>query len=772
MTSSPVDVRLAAAGSAAPGDSAFRRRLFYLLAVLALIYALFAGLRTVSDFDLGWQMATGRWIVQHHSVPSVDVLSYTASGQPWIYPVGAGIVFYAAYLLGGFAFISWIGAAACVATVLLLLRRSFAIGAALAIFAVPVIALRTTPRADMFTVVLFAAFLSLIWQQYCTGDAALWLLPLLMVAWVNLHLGFIAGLGLIAAYLVTELLEAIMSAAQRRAGLQRLRRAGPWLAATALATLVNPWGWGVYRAILLQQRVNGQHEYLIAEWTGLPLTWSAITNSISLRQTEGTLYLLLAFAVVAAAVALLRAQLGAAILLLGAGYVASRYVRMGALFACVVVVVGGPILAEVATRVIAWLRPARARPIAAGIAVALLAILVVLRCFDLASNRFYARGTSESTFGAGLSWWFPQRAAEFIESNNLPGEVFNTYNEGGFVAWRLGPQHRDTIDGRALVFGVQAIQRNTRLLQSSPDSPSWQEEAARYNINTILLPLGRFNGIELVHLQDFCHSTLWQPVYLDEISAVFVRRTAPQSGELLQRFAVNCATAPLPLPTAAKSGAGAFNAWSNAAAVLAALGRNSEALVATGNALDIFPGSSFVHWLRGNLLFTMGRADESEQEYLAAVSLQPGDVTLTALADSYRNRGRTPEAIDTMKRAAALSPKPYSVLLNLGYLYLRANQPDDALSAFDRAERSAPKNIRAADNGTFDFMLAQGRSVAWDKQGELARAISFQEQAAQIEPDAPEPWRRLARLYRREGRLDDANRAEDHAAAAQQKHGQ
>ncbi len=31
-------------------------------------------------------------------------------------------------------------------------------------------------------------------------------------------------------------------------------------------------------------------------------------------------------------------------------------------------------------------------------------------------------------------------------------EIFNTYDEGGYIAWRLGPNYRDYIDGRALPF--------------------------------------------------------------------------------------------------------------------------------------------------------------------------------------------------------------------------------------------------------------------------------------------------------------------------------
>jgi len=34
-----------------------------------------------------------RWLVKHHEIPSVDHFSYTAQGQPWIYPFGGGLLF-------------------------------------------------------------------------------------------------------------------------------------------------------------------------------------------------------------------------------------------------------------------------------------------------------------------------------------------------------------------------------------------------------------------------------------------------------------------------------------------------------------------------------------------------------------------------------------------------------------------------------------------------------------------------------------------------------
>ena len=165
------------------GDTRLERRLFLVLGSIALLYAFLAGLATVGDPDSGWHLATGRWVAQHHHVFSTDVFSYTVPGAPAIYPAGGGLILYGVYLLGGFTLLSWLSASACLGTVALLLRRGSAVTAAIAVVAVPFIAFRTAPRSELFAVVLFAAYVSLLWQNYQTGRAPLWLLPILMVVW-------------------------------------------------------------------------------------------------------------------------------------------------------------------------------------------------------------------------------------------------------------------------------------------------------------------------------------------------------------------------------------------------------------------------------------------------------------------------------------------------------------------------------------------------------------------------------------------------------------
>ncbi len=534
-----------------------------------------------------------------------------------------------------------------------------------------------------------------------------------------------------------------------------------WLL-TALATLIDPWGWRIYQALLRQEQAAGQQQLNIGEWSRVPITWTAFNSVFSLRETQGAIYLLLVIAVVAAVLALLRRRLGAALMLLAAIYPPVHHVRMGAVFACVVVVVGGPILTAAIAEFGSDIKQARMRVIVAWAAILLFAALASLRSFDLITNRHYFRAVDESTFGAGLGWWFPERAAEFIERENLPGEIFNTYDVGSYLTWKLGPQRRDYIDGRDTLFGVARMQRAGQLLQLSPDSETWRQEADRYNINTIILPLARFDGAQLVQLKGFCDSRDWRPVYMDEISAVFVRRK-PETESLIQRFPVDCATATLPLPPLDYSPAGSFNQSANAANLLAVLGRNSEALSATDSAMQVFPDSPVVHWLRGNIYYSMGSRSDAEAEYLATVSLEPSEVAWTALANLYQREGRIPETIHAWQRASKLSPRPDLVQMKLAQFYLHVREPKLTLQALDQVVHDAPADALASGGRSLRFDVAQGRAAAWNALGDLKQATAFQEEAVHLAPDEASAWASLAKLYQRQGRFEDQYRAEEQA---------
>ena len=249
---------------------------------------------------------------------------------------------------------------------------------------------------------------------------------------------------------------------------------------------------------------------------------------------------------------------------------------------------------------------------------------------------------------------------------------------------------------------------------------------------------------------------------MDEISAVFVRR-APENEPLIERFPLNCATAALPARPPGDNRAEAFNAWANAASVLQALGRNSEALAATIKGWLFCPTS-------------VPALDPRQPAVRGRSSRRVG----AGIPESHRARAQRrhlgsagtfvheawPEfaAADAMEHEARLSPRPYLRWNDLGYLYLQLNQPENAATAFNKAAASTPSALKAADNGFFEFKVAQGRAAAAEALGNSDRAIAYQEEAASLEPNVSAPWRRLAKMYERAGRSEDATRARQHAA--------
>src|SRR6185312_15094649 len=138
--------------------TSMQARILHYFTVLALaavlVYAFCAGFRTIGDFDFGWQIATGRYVAQHHQIPRSDLFSYSSSGAPWSYPVLAGLVFYWLFLLGGYAALSWLLAVAAVATLGLLLRHAGLATTLAALLAVPSIVFRENARAELFSTLL------------------------------------------------------------------------------------------------------------------------------------------------------------------------------------------------------------------------------------------------------------------------------------------------------------------------------------------------------------------------------------------------------------------------------------------------------------------------------------------------------------------------------------------------------------------------------------------------------------------------------------------
>ncbi len=744
------------------------------LIALALLYALLAGLKTVADYDLGWQLATGRYILQHHSIPSADVLSSTAHGNEWIYPPASGVLLYALWHLGGWAALSWLNALACVVTVALLLLGRGRLAALLAILAVPAISSGTEARSEVFTTIFFTASFLILWRHFRGERAPLWLLPVLMVFWVNCHTGFAAGLALLAGYFLLELLELPFNSA-RASALARLRHAAGWCVLTFLATLVNPWGYRMYVAQWRQNQAIQLYGSFIGWWAPVKVSLAVLQQAFEPRDPASANWWLFLIAAIAALTAIGRRRLGPAVLLAGAAWLSLVHLRFQVLFAILVVAIAGSLPAVIAaegdTASPGWLPSLRGFLARREFQFAVLvcaALLVGLRCYDLVSNRLYIVKGEVSLFGAGPSWLFPERAAEFLRREKIPGNLFNDFDLGGYLAWRLGPEYLDYVDARYIPFGMDVLLHKNHLMVSPPDSPDWDAEVAQRDINLVFFSLARYGQLQNAPLAAFCSSQKWKPIYLDEVSVLFLR-IRPENDLWLRRLALDCRTAPLTAPASTGSGSdrvSLYEFFANAGSVFYVLSRDAEAAAALDRADALFPGDPNLHLIRGQFFEATGHPADAEREYRTSLDLAPTDAAWLALGRLYGAQHRYIEAADCLERSAALSTHDYDRYRVLGQIYLLLNSPQQALDAFDLAERRSPFEKGAAVMAVeFHARLAEDRAHAWRMLGDLPRAIFFAEKSLDFTPENPARWILLADLYTLAGRPEDAARARQHASS-------
>jgi tetratricopeptide (TPR) repeat protein len=750
-----------------------------ILIVLVLLSALCAGLHTVADYDMGWQLATGRYVVQHHQIPRTDVLSFTSAGKPWIYPPFAGVLFYLTYCAFGYGGLSWFCALTCVGIVAYLVRRKDFGSVVLTLLAVQSIAARTAPRADLFSTVFFAFFLGELWAYHCESRSRLWLLPVLMLFWVNLHPGFIAGLAAIGAYLFIEVSDLLLGS-RRQAVILRLRRIWPWLVACGAAALLNPWGPRIFISSLTlsglaatgQGKINSNT--FIGEFKGVPLSSHLFYQLIDVRHMENGFTWLLLIALILAGIFLWKRELGAAVIVFITLYFGLAHARYIGIFVITVATLGGSVLRELfivdanssnaTTRKTASLICVPA-PIAVIVSVVFCAV-ALLHVVDFVSGRTYVVFSSDWRFGAGESSWLPDRAAAFIRREQLPGNIFEDYSLGGYAVWALGPQYPDFLDGRGDRLSPDLVVEQRTLYSESPDSQLWKGEADRWNLNVLLVATSGFRGLQKMDPFTFCRSSTWRPVYMDDVSLVFLRDTQ-QNRPWINRLQIDCGTQELNPPDAVPRSA-LYDFYLNSGALFFELHRDQESQRSLRNASALYPEDPNAHLLLASLFRRQRHYREAEQEYRASLALNENSGTRYSLGLLYAGEGRDAEALQAIERAANESTDPLDMYMALGKLQIVLNHPEPALTAFGKAEKSSPF-LNGGESLAPELYaeIAEGKSEAQKLLSNSNEAIAFQREAIRDTPSVASRWIKLADLYEATGQMHLAAEARTRAAELQ-----
>ena len=80
---------------------------YLLLLCFGIFICYFSTYKITGDDDVFWHMATGRYIIQTHNVPSTDIFGYMTQGQVWMpFEWGWDVLTYSVWSFSGYTGLS------------------------------------------------------------------------------------------------------------------------------------------------------------------------------------------------------------------------------------------------------------------------------------------------------------------------------------------------------------------------------------------------------------------------------------------------------------------------------------------------------------------------------------------------------------------------------------------------------------------------------------------------------------------------------------------
>jgi hypothetical protein len=440
------------------------------IAVGGVMFALTVA-KGVQDPDYFWHLTTGKLIAETGRVPSVDPFSFTWLGKPWtphewlsellIFRLVDGLGRIGALLVFGLfppAIFGLLAAAfARQGARVLSVALPFALGA---FTLIPYVTLR--PQAISW--LLLAGLIWFLLEARAEHPRRFLLLIPWFVLWANLHGLYVVGLGVVGTYLLFTL-----------AGRTAMSPARGWVlggvAGAIGASMLTPAG---PIGILYPLRYIEAGDWGLAniqEWQSpsfhepAHLAFLLLIVAVGLnggRRTPGWLVAL--------------SWVGIAM-----GLLALRNVPVAVVLSMPTLVLG----LEDRLRERAERRPPRPIPASRALGRRWMELAAAL-AIAIGSIAVLVPRDMNGAIDTNLAKRFPIAGVDMLQRQEPDANVFAEYGWGGYVIWRMHDTGAHVfVDGRNDMYSQQVLEDYTAIRAADP---GWEELAARYGVEAILLP--------------------------------------------------------------------------------------------------------------------------------------------------------------------------------------------------------------------------------------------------------------------------------------------
>jgi len=486
---------------------------FGVVLLLALFF-LFLSRRPLWHTDLWAHLAYGRLIVADRGLPRTEPLMSLSQGVPFVdLPWLSQVLAYAVFRWEGIPALQFLYAASITACLGLLAYGTArqtgliwpAMLAAAACAGLEMQQLVIRPQlAGLACFVLLFVYLT----RRQLGRERWFVVPILFATWANLHASFVVGLALLTALAAGRGADVLRRTANLQAVYRdsRFRTLSILLLPAALAVLLNPDGWTIFRDVW--ETASNPNLADLVEWRPL---------DIEMRQGQAAAVAVLGL-IVLYRLTPRRVSSAEFLLLIGLGGAALRTSRM--------IVWWAPVAAYyLAIHAAAtWRQFRRGRSIArvavrrsASPGWALAAAVTVggiAACTPLGIVLFSGIRTDPHE---SLSAATPLGATDFLNAHPPQGQIFNAYEWGDYLLW-AGPKNlRIFVASHAHLVPTDVWQDYMRVIRLRS---GWETILDHYGVNAAVLDPEEQEDL----VQSLRTSDAWSLGYEDDRSVIFLRR--------------------------------------------------------------------------------------------------------------------------------------------------------------------------------------------------------------------------------------------------------
>ncbi|MEO5950687.1 MAG: hypothetical protein ABIQ04_04525 [Candidatus Saccharimonadales bacterium] len=387
------------------------------------------------DPDFGWHLAAGDYFL-HHGIPKTDIFTYTAADFPWVdHEWLSDCLLFLLHSIGGYTLLAAVYAALWTLSFFIIGRRVYG----------PLVLLGTIavlPFAGVRAVTWTVLGVVLVYIIVKTSNKQ-WrfLLPLLFLLWANIHGGFAIGLALIAYWTISE----------------RSKRLLVLLILSFAVTFINPYGIDLYVEIF-RTTFDGSLRWVISEWVPIGSVWQTLcyvaiwaAGFLLLLGKKWRSYLQVDFLLFLAAMSSIRHY--PLFIVLSLPFTA-KYIKH---FLTKI-----PRQLDLPKRKVIWL------------IIGIISLISAWSLYDIYNGPLDREEA------------YPRSAVAYLTAHPCSGNLFNTYESGGYFIWKL-PTQKVYIDGRMPSWEGNGHKYMTDYLKILNDSVFRNEQFRTYNITCALV---------------------------------------------------------------------------------------------------------------------------------------------------------------------------------------------------------------------------------------------------------------------------------------------